>query len=306
MLPENAPAEYSNPAVLWNSVEMAEQNNSRTQLARTYRVELPNEWSYELAIEVMQDYVKRNFVSKGMCAEFAIHDSENKETGQRNLHYHIMLAMRGIDEYGQWMQKSKKEYLLDENGERIPLIDKKTGLQKVDKQNCKQWKCKTIETNDWNSHENAKIWRRDLADTINAVNQRIGETENFWEHRSFKEQGLDIEPQIHLGEKASAMERVGIHTIRGDINRRILANNAVIEQAKIEQSRTRVVVRASDESDEELEALREAVAGAPKRGGDVRGAVVPWRRQLGGRAFQCTSARANFARHIRGERTLQG
>ena len=127
MLPENAPAEYSDPAVLWNSVEMVEQNNSRAQLARTYRVELPNEWSYELATEVMRDYVERNFVSKGMCAEFAIHDSENKETGQRNLHCHIMLTMRGIDEQGQWMQKSKKEYLLDENGERIPLIDKKTG-----------------------------------------------------------------------------------------------------------------------------------------------------------------------------------
>ena len=56
----------------------------------------------------MRDYVERNFVSKGMCAEFAIHDSENKETGQRNLHCHIMLTIRGIDEYGQWMQKSKK------------------------------------------------------------------------------------------------------------------------------------------------------------------------------------------------------
>ncbi len=232
MLPENAPAEYSDPAVLWNSVEMAEQNNSRAQLARTYRVELPNEWSYELAIEVMRDYIERNFVCKGMCAQFAIHDSENKETGQRNLHCHILLTMRGIDEQGQWMPKQKKVYLTDEQGERIPLIDKKTGQQKVDKQNRKQWKCKTVDTNDWNNRENAKIWRRDLADTINAVNQRIGETENFWEHRSFKEQGLDIEPQIHLGEKASAMERAGIHTIRGDINRRILANNAVIEQAR--------------------------------------------------------------------------
>jgi len=232
MLPENAPAEYSDPAVLWNSVEMAEQNNSRAQLARTYRVELPNEWSYELATEVMRDYIQRNFVSKGMCAQFAIHDSENKETGQRNLHCHILLTLRGIDEQGQWMPKQKKVYLTDEQGERIPLIDKKTGQQKVDKQNRKQWKCKTIDTNDWNNRENAKLWRRDLADTINAVNQRIGETENFWEHRSFKEQGLDIEPQIHLGEKASALERAGIHTIRGDINRSILANNAVIEQAR--------------------------------------------------------------------------
>lgn len=133
MLPENAPAEYSDPAVLWNSVEMMERNNSTAQLARTYRVEIPNEWSYELATEVMRDYIERNFVSRGMCAQFAIHDSENKDTGQRNLHCHIMLTMRSIDEQGHWMPKSKKEYLLDENGERIPLIDKKTGQQKVDK-----------------------------------------------------------------------------------------------------------------------------------------------------------------------------
>ena len=48
MLPENAPAECSDPAVLWNSVEMVEQNNSRAQLARTYRVELPKQKSADL------------------------------------------------------------------------------------------------------------------------------------------------------------------------------------------------------------------------------------------------------------------
>ena len=80
MLPENAPPEYSDPYVLWNSVEMNEKG-SNAQLARTYRIELPNEWSYELATEVVRDYVNRNFVSKGMCAQFAIHDSENKQTG---------------------------------------------------------------------------------------------------------------------------------------------------------------------------------------------------------------------------------
>ena len=121
---------------------------------------------------------------------------------------------------------------MDENGERIPLIDAKTGQQKVDKQNRKQWKCTNIPTNDWNSRENAKIWRKDLADTINAVNAKIGMTDKFWEYRSFKEQGLDIIPQIHLGEKASAMERAGIRTIRGDINREIIAKNAVINAAR--------------------------------------------------------------------------
>ena len=231
MLPENAPEEYRDPSRLWNSVEMFE-SGSNAQLARTYRVELPNEWSYELATEVMRDYIQRNFVDKGMCAQFAIHDSENKNTGQRNLHSHILLTMRSIDEEGYWMAKQRKEYLTDENGERIPIIDKKTGQQKVDNQNRKQWKCVTIPTNDWSSKENAKLWRKDLADTVNAVNYRMGMTDNFWEHRSFKEQGLEILPQIHLGEKASAMERAGIHTIRGDINREILANNAVIEMAR--------------------------------------------------------------------------
>lgn len=231
MLPTNAPAEYQDPKVLWNSVENAEKGAS-AQLARTYKVSLPNEWSYELATEVMRDYIKRNFVDEGMCAQFAIHDSENKDTGQRNLHCHILLTMRSIDEQGEWMAKQRKVYLTDENGERIPIIDKNTGQQKVDKQNRKQWKCQTISTNDWSSRENAKKWRKDLADTVNAVNERMGMTENHWEHRSFKEQGLDIQPQIHLGAKASAMERAGIQTIRGNINRKIIEGNAIIMQAK--------------------------------------------------------------------------
>ena len=232
LLPENAPEEFKSPSVLWNNVELYEKG-SDAQLARTYKVEIPNEWSYELATEVMRDYIQRNFVDKGMCAQFAIHDSENPKTGQRNLHCHIMLTMRSLDEQGKWMPKQKKVYLTDENGERIPLIDKRTGQQKVDKQNRKQWKCATVSTNDWSSRENAKIWRKDLADTINAVNEKIGMTENFWEHRSFKDQGLDIIPQIHLGEKASAMERAGIRTIRGDINRDIIARNAVIDAARV-------------------------------------------------------------------------
>lgn len=57
-------------------------------------------------------------------------------------------------------------------------------------------------------------------------------TENFWEHRSFAERGLDIEPEIHLGEKAAALERAGVHTIRGDINRDIRERNIAIQVAR--------------------------------------------------------------------------
>ena len=205
-LPPNAPKEYADRATLWNAVELSEKGQ-KSQLARMLKASLPNEWSYELAEEVVRDYVQRNFVDKGMCADWAIHDSEN-DKGQRNLHIHVLLTMRPLTENGEWGAKTKKVYVLDENGERVPFIDKKTGQQKVDKRNRKQWKCQTVESTDWNSKENAKMWRKDLADTINATNEQLGIAVH-WEHRSFKEQGIDREPTIHIGAVANALERKG-------------------------------------------------------------------------------------------------
>ena len=228
-LPQNAPREYADRATLWNAVELSEKGQ-KSQLARMLKASLPNEWSYELAEEVVRDYVQRNFVDKGMCADWAIHDSEN-DKGQRNLHIHVLLTMRPLTENGEWGAKTKKVYVLDENGERIPLIDKKTGKQKVDKRNRKQWKCQTVESTDWNSRENAMMWRRDLADTINATNEQLG-IGVHWEHRSFKEQGIDKEPTIHIGAVANALERKGIQTERGNINREIIRGNVLLEQAK--------------------------------------------------------------------------
>ena len=205
-LPPNAPKEYADRAALWNAVELSEKGQ-KSQLARMLKASLPNDWSYELAEEVVRDYVQRNFVDKGMCADWAIHDSEN-DKGQRNLHIHVLLTMRPLTENGEWGAKQKMIYDLDENGEKIPVIDKKTGQQKVDKRNRKQWKCHTADSTDWNSKENAKMWRKDLADTINATNEQLG-IALHWEHRSFKEQGIDREPTIHIGAVANALERKG-------------------------------------------------------------------------------------------------
>ena len=228
-LPPNAPKEYADRATLWNAVELSEKGQ-RSQLARMLKASLPNDWSYELAEEVVRDYVQRNFVDKGMCADWAMYDSEN-DKGQRNLHIHVLLTMLPLTENGEWGAKQKKIYDLDENGEKIPVIDKKTGQQKVDKRNRKQWKCHTADSTDWNSKENAKMWRKDLADTINATNEQLGIAVH-WEHRSFKEQGIDRKPTIHIGAVANALERKGIQTERGNINREIIKNNLLLEQAK--------------------------------------------------------------------------
>lgn len=105
-LPPNAPKEYAGRATLWNAVELSEKGQ-KSQLARMLKASLPNEWSYELAEEVVRDYVQRNFVDKGMCADWAIHDSEN-DKGQRNLHIHVLLTMRPLTENGEWGTKTKK------------------------------------------------------------------------------------------------------------------------------------------------------------------------------------------------------
>lgn len=213
LLPDHAPREYLDHSVLWNSVEKVEKH-AKAQLCRLNKYSLPNWMSYELADKFVQDFIKRNFVSKGMCAEYAIHDSVN-EKGERNLHVHILLTMRPILENGEWGEKSRKVYKYDKDGNKIK---KKNG----------RYDCTTEKTTDWDDKGNAKKWRQDLVDSINKVAEEIGIEDERWEWRSFKERGLDIKPTIHLGEKATALERKGIHTEKGDYNREVRYLNSLI------------------------------------------------------------------------------
>ena len=68
--------------------------------------------------------------------------------------------------------------------------------------------------------------------TINVVYDRIGLPE-YWEHRSFKELGLEQEPTRHLGPIASALERKGIRTEKGDANRAIMEHNQTLQRARM-------------------------------------------------------------------------
>lgn len=208
-LPAHAPPEYANRNLLWNAVEKVEKK-SNAQLAREIEVALPKELSRECQIEIVRRYVQDNFVSVGMCADWALHD---KNDG--NPHVHIMLTMRGLKPDGTWAQKEKKVYALDEDGNRIPLIDPATGEQKLGKRNEKLWKRITVEPNDWNDHSKVEIWRKSWADICNeylSVEQQI-------DHRSYKRQELDLEPTIHEGYRARKMEKAGFVSNRCEYNR---------------------------------------------------------------------------------------
>ena len=126
MLPPHAPPSFSDRSTLWNSVELYEKAGN-AQLAREIDAALPIELSREEQIRLVREYCSSQFVSRGMCVDFAIHDTDSG-----NPHCHIMLTMRPLDERGAWAAKSKKEYDLDENGERIRLPSGRYKTHKVD------------------------------------------------------------------------------------------------------------------------------------------------------------------------------
>lgn len=210
LLPQNAPQEFSDRGTLWNSVERIEKSKN-SQLAREIEIALPKELDNEKQIELVQEYVKENFVKVGMCADIALHD---KNDG--NPHAHILLTMRPLNEDKTWGAKSKKEYILDNNGEKIKLKND-------------NYKTKKIDTVDWNEQDKAEQWRKAWADIANKYLEENSIQEKV-DHRSYQRQGIEQIPTIHLGVSASQMEKKGIATDRGNINREIKHQNKLLRE----------------------------------------------------------------------------
>ena len=212
LLPAHAPPAFSDRSTLWNSVELSEKSNN-AQLAREVEIALPVELSREEQTRLVRDYCSSQFVSKGMIADFNLHD-----TGGGNPHAHILLTMRPLDEKGAWLPKSKKEYVLDENGEKIRLPSGRYKTRKVDLVN-------------WNNRENAEVWRRAWADLANEFLAQNNRPERI-DHRSYERQGIDQIPTVHVGVSATQMEKKGIVTERGELNRNIKAANRILREIR--------------------------------------------------------------------------
>ncbi|HEL1202352.1 TPA: MobA/MobL family protein [Streptococcus equi subsp. zooepidemicus] len=211
-LPENIPKEFQDRSFLWNSVELDERANN-AQLARNFIIALPKELSVEENKKLITEFIQENFVSKGMIADLAIHEGNDEE--KKNIHAHIMTTLRPINEKGQWQAKSKKEYVLDEKGEKIKL---KSG----------NYKTRKVELTDWNDRGNAEKWRENFATLCNQYLEKNNLAKRV-DHRSFKRQGKEEIPTIHLGASASALERKGIETDKGKINREIKKHNSLVK-----------------------------------------------------------------------------
>lgn len=259
---ENAPAEYQDRATLWNAVEKIEKNKN-AQTSREVEVSLPveldlsNKEDLEEAKDLLRRYIDDNFVSKGMCADWNIH---NPDEDNHNPHCHIQLTMRPIKENGEWGDKEKKVYKLDDDGNRVPVLDvakvkkfeKDNGktyeealseattpeqrdniifaVQKIGAKNRRMWERETVDKTGWNEQSLCEEWRKDWADKENELLERLG-FEDRVDHRSYERQGIDKVPSIHEGVANHLFER----TDGNEFSDRIY-QNVKIEEINTEMS----------------------------------------------------------------------
>ena len=282
-LPEYAPVEWVDRAVLWNAVEETEKTKD-SRLAREFVAALPVELNRDEWITLLTEFIQSNFVTEGMCADVCIHDTDG-----HNPHAHIMLTVRPLDERGKWQYKTEKEYLCVKNGEERGLtaaeyreakadgwekqypymVDGKKvymapseaeahGYERASKypKSTKYGRQNPISAR-WNSDEQLNLWRASWADAVNLCLERKGLDERI-DHRSHAERGLDEQPTIHEGVAARALEGKGITSDRCELNRQIKADNALLRELKAQVRKLMQAVRATIPAmAEAMEKLRE-------------------------------------------------
>ena len=284
-LPEYAPQEWQDREKLWNAVEEVETAKD-SRLAREFVVALPIELNREEQIELLQEFIREQFVADGMCADAAIHDTDG-----RNPHAHILLTVRPLDEQGHWQYKTEKEYLCMRNGEErgftaaefkaaqnerwekqypykvgkkkvymVPSEADAQGLARADKHpKSTRYGRQNPISERWNSEEQLAAWRAVWADVSNRCLERAGHEERI-DHRSHADRGLTEQPTIHEGVSARAMEKKGIISDRCEINRQIKADNALLRELKAEIKKlVTLVARTVPAIAEGLEKLRSRV-----------------------------------------------
>ena len=279
-----APAEWLDRETLWNAVEETETAKD-SRLAREFVAALPIELSREEQIQLLQDFIKEQFVADGMCADAAIHDPYPPG---HNPHAHILLTVRPLDEKGKWQYKTEKEYLCVKDGEErgftaaefkqaqadgwekqypykvgkkkvymAPSAAQAQGYERVSKypKSTKYGRQNPI-TERWNSEEHLLVWREAWATAANRCLELAGHAERI-DHRSHAARGLEERPTVHEGVAAQALERRGILSDRCELNRQIKADNALLRELKAELKKlSDLVVHTVSAVAERLEKLR--------------------------------------------------
>ena len=282
MLPPMAPPEWKDREQLWNAVEAAEKAKD-SRLAREFVVALPIELDTDSNISLIRDFIQKNFVALGMCADFAIHDTDG-----HNPHAHILLTVRPLNENGTWQYKTEKEYLCIKDGKEkgftaaefkkaqkegwekqyryqagkkkiylTPSAALEKGYERVDKHpKSTRYGRQNPISERWNSEEQICLWREKWAEAVNKMLSQ-NQIHASIDHRSFADQGITEQPTIHEGYIAQNMEKKGIISDRCEINRQIRADNKMLRELKAQVAKlAQAVERSIPVIAETMEAIR--------------------------------------------------
>lgn len=190
-LPVNAPQNFADRSTLWNEVERVE-NRKNSQFARQWEASFPPDFNEATRESLLTEFVKDFFVSQGMIADVAIHDVADRHGG-RNIHTHVLLTLRRVDEKGFTGNKVRE----------------------------------------WNSFRTKynlpQIWRVAWAERCNAIYEKMGLPTRI-DPRSYEIQQNGLEPTKPIGKFANQLEKRGIKTDVGNKNREIIERNMKIKQ----------------------------------------------------------------------------
>lgn len=257
LLPPMAQFEWTDREKLWNAVERNEKSKD-SRLAREFIAALPVELDKNAWLDLLRQFIQKEFVDMGMCADFSIHDTDG-----HNPHAHIMLTMRPLNENGTWQYKTQKEYLCIKDGieqgftadefkeaqkegwekqyqHRVgkkkiymtPTAAQEQGYEQASKypKSTKYGRENPI-SKQWNSEEQLLVWRKRWAETVNRILEKH-EIKARIDHRSYKDQGITEQPTIHEGYVARDIELNGAVSERCEINRQIEIDNKLLRELK--------------------------------------------------------------------------
>jgi len=172
---------------LWNAVDTFE-TRADAQLARELIIALPEELTRAENIALVREFVRDNFISKGMIADWVLHDKDG------NPHIHLMTTLRPLTDEGFG---PKKVPVLDADGDPLRVVTPDRPNGKIV---YKLWA---------GDKETMKAWKIAWAETANRHLALAGH-EIRLDGRSYAEQGLDGIAQKHLGPEKAALARKGV------------------------------------------------------------------------------------------------
>ena len=258
---------------LWNTAE-ATETRSDSRVAREWLINLPYELDeydrHQLAINFAQKLCDDMDVIADVCihrpvmklpfdpnvppsSKYLREGEENPDP--RNFHAHILVTTRAptigpnktlafdpkLKTPFEWSNKKRKAHDLPSSMQEIKRI--------------------------------REMW----VDTANKV---LAEYHlPLMDARSYKDQGLDQQPTIKMGVEATAMERRGITTEKGNTNRAIKARNKLVADNHIKQEA---------DNERRISALRKGLAWATEKNARLPGRIGD------------TKQRADFAKQLSG------